>query len=100
MAGGGPTRTFGLDWPQIDRFTAIQDRGVLVVKILQRVTTRETSYVCGVGTDDSEKRWEAMAAQLEALRKIAALTRGHEEKPKNAARGIQRGVCGMASLTV
>ena len=33
------------------------------------------TYVCGVGTDDREERWETIGAQLEALEEIAALTR-------------------------
>ena len=73
--GGGPSRKFGLDCPQIDLFTKTQDRGVLIVKLLPRVTARGATYVCGVGTDDREERWEIIGVQLEALEEIEALTR-------------------------
>ena len=48
--GGSLSSKLGLDWPQIDRFTTTQNRGVLVVKLLPRVTARGTTYVWGVGT--------------------------------------------------
>ena len=72
---GNPSRKFGLDQPQIDRFTKTPGRGVLIAKLLTRVTAKGTTYFIGVGTDDREERWEEIGAQLEALEEIAALTR-------------------------
>ena len=44
------------------------------MKNLPRVTARGTTYVCGVGRDDREERWETIGAQLEALEEISAST--------------------------
>ena len=72
---GGPSRKFSYDWPYIDRFAKPQDRAVMVVKILPSVTARGTSYICSVGADGREERWEMMVAQLEVLERVAALAR-------------------------
>ena len=71
----GSSSKFGLDWPQIDRLAKIQGQVLLIVKLWTRVAARGTTYVCGVGTDDREERWETIGAQLEALDEIVALTR-------------------------
>ena len=54
--GGSPSSKFGLDWPQIDRFTKTQDQGVLIVKILLRVTAspgNNWGTAGGAGEDSS-----------------------------------------------
>ena len=46
-----------------------------MVKLLSRVMARGTTYVCGVGTDDREERWEIAGIHLEVLEAIAPLSR-------------------------
>ena len=72
--GGRLSRKFGLDWPQIDRFTKTQGRGDPIVK-LDEGYGKGNNYVCGVGVDDHKERWETTGVHLEALEDTAALIR-------------------------